>query len=141
MSDEEVASTRAESLLSFVSGEAGAEEEEEEAEGREGMERSTSGVPNETMSSATLFFFNFLPSCAAVVKVSGLSLTSQASETNFDQRSLALLDGAANKHDDPLPLVLVLAMLERELYRRRDPYQPLTPAQSPGSRTRNESRT
>lgn len=62
LSDEEVASTRAFSLVSFVSGaEAGAEAEEED--GSEGMERSMSGVPNEMMSSATLFFFSFLPSC------------------------------------------------------------------------------
>lgn len=48
--------------MSFVSGaEAGAEVEEED--GSEGMERSMSGVPNEMMSSATLFFFSFLPSC------------------------------------------------------------------------------
>lgn len=63
LSDDDVASTRAESLASFVSGAAGAKEVEEEADGREGIERSTSGVPNEMMSSATLFFLSFLPSC------------------------------------------------------------------------------
>ena len=70
MSEDEVASTRAASLASFVSvvgaGVAAADEDEE---GREGIERSTSGVPNETMSSATLFFFSFLPSCGSNILV------------------------------------------------------------------------
>lgn len=73
LSEEEVASTRAASLVSFVSvveAGAGAADDEEEEEGREGIERSTSGVPNETMSSATLFFFNFLPSCKLRILVS-----------------------------------------------------------------------
>ena len=64
MSDDDVASTRAASLASLDSGAAGAAAVvADEDEGRDGIERSTSGVPNEMTSSATLFFLSFLPSC------------------------------------------------------------------------------
>lgn len=69
MSEDEVASTRAASLVSFVSVVGAGVAADEDEEGREGIERSTSGVPNETMSSATLFFFSFLPSCESNILV------------------------------------------------------------------------
>jgi len=73
LSELEHAPIKAWSFVSFVSEVAdGSVEVEVEVEGvgaeREGMERSSSAeaesdeVPNETMSSATLFFLSFLPS-------------------------------------------------------------------------------
>lgn len=119
LSDDDVASTRAESLVSLVSGAAaaaGAADEEEE-EGREGIERSTSGVPNEMMSRATLFFLSFLPSCQAGEgpEVSSRAGTREGTAPHLDERGLAVLDGAASKDNDALTLVLVLAVLERKL--------------------------
>ena len=57
------ASTRAASLVAFVSG---ADSSEVEEEGRTGS--ASDSAPKAIMSMATLFFFIFLPSCEDVVR-------------------------------------------------------------------------
>lgn len=76
-----------------------------------------SGVPNETMSSATLFFFSFLPICICASGPCQFSEIGRhrAKRADLDERSLRVLDWAADKDDDPLSLVLVLPVLERKL--------------------------